>query len=310
MRELRCLGCKADATNEELAPLKPYFDAVVLPLRRSYAWGVPSSTAVKAIAAFASPAGIVECGAGTGYWAQLLREAGVSVRAYDIAPVHGDATNGFHALGNLGNALPFCKVGSAGAEAAAWFPDRTLFLCWPPRETDGSGTGRADVAFLASDALKQYAGETVAYVGVCRAAEDEVERYDTAGETFERALTEDFDLVERVELPNWPPLRDSLTLWRRKRRMDRAADAPPTEDDDQDAPLDAGAVERRAQARRAALSEVRWAGFDRGWAFQRLSQSRPPEEAEEREMLTRSIERAPWVLRLLGRLAARRWERG
>ena len=59
-----------------------------------------------------------------------------------------------------------------------------------------------------------------------------------------------------------------------------------------------------------AVSEVRWAGFDRGWAFQRLSQSRPPEEAEEREMLLRIVERAPWAMRLLGRLAARRWERG
>ena len=41
MRDLDLLGYNDD--NADLTALKPFFDAVVLPLRRSYAWGVPTS---------------------------------------------------------------------------------------------------------------------------------------------------------------------------------------------------------------------------------------------------------------------------
>ena len=347
MDELALLGYCAGA---DLTEHKQFIDAVVLPLRRTYAWGVPSAHALQAIAEV-SPHGVVEIGAGTGYWAHLLEQQGVSVRAYDSAPLQfDDHINGFHALANLGNALPFARVSDGGAEAAGWHPERTLLLCWPPRESDGSGTGDRDVAMMASDALAHYNGNTVAYVGVCRAAAgqssetvEQVEsggtnmtkspdaslpaRFDTAGESFESSLSEQFDLVRQVVLPNWPPLSDSLTLWRRK-EASVPSSAAPVIGSAEGAEV-AGAVDgadvvppeeltaaRRSLARAATLDEIRWTGFGRGWvlgtlarwARRRRSGEAAAESAEEVEMLRRCLARAPWAPRLLGRMAARRLE--
>ena len=353
MHELALLGYRPGA---DLTEHKHFIDAVVLPLRRTYAWGVPSAYALQAIAEF-SPHGVVEIGAGTGFWAHLLEQRGVSVRAYDSAPLQFEQhVNGFHALGNLGNALPFARVSVGGAEAAGWHPERTLLLCWPPRESDGSGTGQRDVAMMASDALAHYKGSTVAYVGVCRAAACQPSergergergesgganmtrsphaslpaRFDTAGESFESSLSEQFDLVRQVALPNWPPLSDSLTLWRRKEATVPSPAAPvivSAEGAEEGvvagavggadvAPLEELAAARRSLARAATLDEIRWTGFGRGWvlgtlarwARRRRSGEAAAESAEEVEMLRRCLARAPWAPRLLGRMAARRLE--
>lgn len=321
MHELTLLGHKPGS---DLTPLKTYFDAVVLPLRRAYAWGVPSEDALQAIAEFASPHGIVEVGAGTGYWAHLLEAKGVSVRAFDATPCHGSDLNGFHAFKGMGNVLPFTRVSAGGAEAAAMYSERTLFLCWPPREADGSGTGERDVAMMAADALAHYTGPTVAYVGVCAATSaghggvpasaNVAARHDTAGECFEAALASQFQLEREVALPNWPPVRDSLTLWRRKSDSP-AASAPASVDEvddfEPDAPQDATATERRARARAASLAELRWSDFDRGYVaatlvrWARRKQAGGVAAPEEVEMLHRCLARAPLVSRVVGRNAAR-----
>lgn len=330
MQELKFLGYREGG---DLLPHKPYIDAVVLPLRRAYAWGVPSSEALDAIVDM-SPNGIVEIGAGTGFWSHQLVARGARVHAFDATPCQLETVNGFHALANMGNALPFVRVSPGGAEAAALYPESTLLLCWPPRESDGSGTGERDVAMMALDALDHYSGSTVAYVGVCKAAADDAAsaehgeatstgRYDTAGEAFEAALTDRFELVRTVALPNWPPLRDSLTLWRRREsaptpvRSGASADAAA-------AAHAAAAVEQltndtstgaatRARARAASLAEIRWTGFDRGWLARTLMQwvrrrraGQPSAaSAEEAQMLHRCLSRAPMLVRLLGGLAVR-----
>ena len=65
-----------------LQVLGSYMDNVITPLRRLYAWSVPSEHALDLIRD-ASPGGVCEIGSGTGYWAMLLRRKGVSVAAYD-----------------------------------------------------------------------------------------------------------------------------------------------------------------------------------------------------------------------------------
>ena len=340
MAELAHLGVlPGTASQSKLGEHKPFFDAVVLPLRRAYAWGVPNEAALQAIVDV-SPRGVVEIGAGTGYWAHLLMKRGCSVRAFDAAPMQESDLNGFHALAHSGNALPFTRVHRGGAEAAALHPERTLLLCWPPRESDGSGTGERDVAMMAQDALAHYSGGMVAYVGVCRAAAAvrdggaaeggpaaaEEERYDTAGAAFETALCDEFEMTRQIALPNWPPLHDSLTLWRRKPGAaagDAArpaaavlpAESPHTPRTDAEA-ADGVAEARRARARLACLDEIRWAGFDRSQALETLMRWTRRRRAglaaagspEEVQLLRRGLERAPWALRLLGRAVAQRLE--
>lgn len=53
-------------------------------LRRRYAWAVPNERALEVIAE-RSPGGVVEIGAGGGYWAMELQRRGVDVIAYDPA---------------------------------------------------------------------------------------------------------------------------------------------------------------------------------------------------------------------------------
>lgn len=102
-----------------------------------YAWAVPDPAALDAITRY-SPRGVVELGAGGGYWAGLLRAHGVDVVAYDPDPAAGR----------------WSPVRAGDHTAVAAHPDRTLLLVWPSYEQ--SWTGRV---------LDLYAGDTVIYVG-------------------------------------------------------------------------------------------------------------------------------------------------
>ena len=125
-------------------------DPVRQRLVRRYAYGIPNDAALDAIAAVA-PAGVVEVGAGTGYWARLLFDRGVDVVAYDIAPPSTGANLYVDA------APPWFAVKPGGEEAVERHADRTLLLVWPTRNE-----------IWASDAAARYhaaGGETTVYVG-------------------------------------------------------------------------------------------------------------------------------------------------
>src|SRR4051794_21992422 len=61
----------------------PGLPAIRKQLIWAFAWAVPSDEAIEEIARHGP---IVEIGAGTGYWAWLLAQAGADVLAYDRAP--------------------------------------------------------------------------------------------------------------------------------------------------------------------------------------------------------------------------------
>ncbi|CAI7734188.1 unnamed protein product [Closterium sp. NIES-54] len=133
---------------------------------------VPTEAALAAVkAAAAGGKGVVEVGAGTGYWAALLRRRGVDVAAYDWTPLGStrstgsssssssrssgsDGTsswvNGHHALPmasacQMVNVPPFTHVAEGDASVSAQHPDRSLLLCWPPpEETEAPGISAAE----------------------------------------------------------------------------------------------------------------------------------------------------------------------
>lgn len=204
-----------------------YVRAMVAPARRLFAWGVPTAEAVEVIRQVAGVSGVVEIGAGTGYWTHILRLHGVPVVAYDLHPCDGADTNGHHASSAEGaNPPPFASVRVGGADAAAAHPSASLLLCWPPRE-DAPGEVREDVSTMAAEALRAYRGDVVLYVGespATTAGEQSSREYAgaTAGPAFHRALLADWIPRREVILPRWPGASDSLTLWRRKERSERA----------------------------------------------------------------------------------------
>lgn len=113
-------------------------------LVKTYAWAIPTPSDIAWITGVLDGHGVVEVGAGTGYWAWQLSQANVDVLAYDAEP-----------MGNKYCApLQYHPVHAGGPEKAADDPTRALFLCWPPYDDP-----------CATDALNAYAGDTLIYIG-------------------------------------------------------------------------------------------------------------------------------------------------
>jgi hypothetical protein len=171
-------------------------------LTKSHSWAIPNEEALQTIAEH-SPDGLVDMGAGTGYWSYLLRERGVVVRPYDIKPGWNHYSNGLWIPVSRGGPLKLRhKLAKYG----------TLLLVWPPYSDP-----------FAAQCLKLFQGHTVCYVGegfggCC--ADDEFfsllhgKHYD---EEFSLVETEsEWEQVCRVNIPQWPGMHDYLSVWKRR----------------------------------------------------------------------------------------------
>lgn len=119
-------------------------------LLRRYGFAVPTEAALDEIA-HRSPAGVVELGAGVGYWARQLSERCLEVVAYDIEPPPSARNHWF------AGSTPWYPIARADERVVADHPDRSLLLIWPTRSET-----------WAADALVSYheaGGACVLYVG-------------------------------------------------------------------------------------------------------------------------------------------------
>lgn len=187
-----------------------------------FGFAVPSREVLDAIVGFA-PAGMIELGAGTGYWARLLARRGVAIVAYDVAPPPSTRNHFFAGV------QPWFDVAVGDEQAVADHADRTLLLVWPTQET------------WAADALRIFhaaGGERVAYVGEgpggrmgdeqfhallglstgCLACD-----YGTTNTPCLCATEQAWDLVMTVAMPHWGGYDDDLWLFERRDTVPRAA---------------------------------------------------------------------------------------
>jgi len=164
--------------------------------RYRYSYAIPTPAAIAAIAEF-SPHGVIEMGAGLGYWAHLMRLHGILVDAYDIepSPIH----NRYFVAQADRDIHPWTAV-SVGTEAvlATADPAKTLFLCWP--DTDG----------FASRALAAYRGDILCYVGEC-----DVKWPATGDDEFRDTLDRDWTIVREVVIPQLKSAKDRLVIYHR-----------------------------------------------------------------------------------------------
>jgi len=156
-----------------------------LPARRRelaalLAWAIPAEGALGVLAGYGP---LVECGAGTGYWAALLRARGVDVLATDLAPANRSWT---------------AVSAAAAVTAVRAHPGRTLLLCWPPYDDDGASYA----------ALRAYRADVLLYAGGGPGG-------PTGTVRFHRELELNWSPAEQVALPTWPGLRDRLVVYRR-----------------------------------------------------------------------------------------------
>ncbi|MFD8335583.1 hypothetical protein ACFV42_23430 [Streptomyces solisilvae] len=159
-------------------------------LQRRFAWAIPSPSDLTWMVDLLAGRDVVEIGAGTGYWAWMLEQAGVNVAAYDIHPP--SEGNGYCTGG------PYADITDGGPEAAAEHPDRALLLSWPPRESD-----------MASRALDAFEGELLFFAG-------ELNPLIVANEAFFKTLATDWTPVDAAPgHVTWWGMKCGLAAWKR-----------------------------------------------------------------------------------------------
>lgn len=195
-------------------------------IRRRWGFAIPDDTALDTLAAFAQPSGIIEIGAGLGYWAQLLTTRGVDVIAFDLHPPPSPANAWFAGID------PYHPIGEADADIAARHPDRTLLVIWPAKNQEWAATAAAG--------FHSAGGHRLAYVGTSpggRTADDQFHAqlgnhavcvacaYGVVSVPCICATPVLWQHVATHRLPHWPTDEDDLHLYRRAPTRPRRRDS-------------------------------------------------------------------------------------
>jgi hypothetical protein len=143
-----------------------------------FAWAVPTEEAIRVVLKYAT--NMVEIGAGSGYWAWMMRQVGIAVAAFDAAPPP----------------FTWSKVDQCDERAVSYYPYHTLFVCWPPWNSD-----------MAYNALACYQGNHFVYVGEWMGG--------SANPRFFGQLATMFELIDVVDIPPWQNRDDRLMIFRR-----------------------------------------------------------------------------------------------
>jgi len=193
-------------------------DSTRAALITKYGFAIPTDEALEA-ARRCSPTGVVEVGAGTGYWAHLLQQRGVDVAAFDIEPAPSPKNPWF------AGTRPWHQVHVADHDVVAQYSDRTLLIVWPTKNE-----------IWAAAAVERYhdaGGACLVYVG-------EGPGGHTGDDVFHALLGELTTCVqcsygltsspcicrveplwrrtETVVLPHWPSCNDDLHVFTRQER--------------------------------------------------------------------------------------------
>ena len=154
---------------------------------KEFAWAVPNNDAIEAIQALNKD--IIEIGSGSGYWAQVLNEAGRNVIAFDAHIGGYEFTEKWFAV----------KEGSI--ENIKDHADKALMLCWP--NYDESFAFDAAVEYL------ENGGDTLIYIG-------EGHYGCTANDDFHNLMCKEFN-VTTIAIPQWSGIHDYLNICTRKK---------------------------------------------------------------------------------------------
>lgn len=180
-----------------------------------FGFAIPDGTAIQVIVDH-SPDGVVEVGAGLGYWARLLADRGVDVVACDIAPPPSLDNQWF------AGREPWFPVVVGDERVVSGHPDRTLLLVWPTRNEDWG----ADAALL----HEASGGRRLVYVGEPPGGRTGDARLHAVLGLVERCLacaygvldvpctcgvTAVWRLIDEVPLPSWNGGDDRLYLFDR-----------------------------------------------------------------------------------------------
>lgn len=155
-----------------------------------YSWGVPTEKVIRMIASLGP---LVEMGAGNGYWAMLLSKVGSDIIAFDEKPT-------WSRLRSLADQNPWMAMGVRHGKVRRGRPEdlrrmseRTLLLCWPPKDDP-----------MAIDSLMAWGGDRIVLVGP---------RKYVGSDEFYDELQKNYVLRHDEPLPSWPECEDSAQFW-------------------------------------------------------------------------------------------------
>ena len=149
----------------------------------AFGFAVLDQATVQAIRPFAP---LIEAGAGTGYWAWELQEAGINIVATDPNP-----KTRWPNIPTWTSVLPL-----SGPDAIRLYPHRNLLVCWPDQHRPWA----AHTALACQAQFLLYVGET--------------ENGCTATPEFFQALTHRYSLVRTVPIPQFAGQADQLRIYR------------------------------------------------------------------------------------------------
>lgn len=177
--------CKPKKGQKELDAIMHRFK-VRHDMCREYAFAIPTKEALKEISKY-SP--IVEIGAGSGYWASLLKKNGAEILAYD--KYHKDNKYNF--------TKKYTEVLQSDEKILKTLdPSYNLLLCWPNYDND-----------FAYKSLKLFKGVILIYIG-------EPEGGCTGDEKFHNLLQKDWSLIQNISIPQWDGIHDQINIYKRK----------------------------------------------------------------------------------------------
>jgi len=156
-----------------------------------YAWTISSPGTVDFVLAHCGTK-VIDPLAGTGYWAWILEQAGVQVKASDLHPPTAGGSTWHPAAERTWVPVSQCDALEAidGAEQA------TLLLSWPPYDSD-----------LGLQIVKRYRGQRIIYMG-------EEDGSCATPEMFE-ALDKDFRAISVHAPVQWWGLHDEVVIYDR-----------------------------------------------------------------------------------------------
>jgi len=166
-----------------------------------YAFAIADPASIAFVAEYLHPHAI-EIGAGNGYWAWQLSQCGIDILAYDIVSVDQMWEKGYFSpvdketrarLGIL--TQTWYPVQQGGPKTAREHPDRTLFLCWPVRNTN-----------MASQCLQHYQGKRLVYIGEYRSG-------TTGDDLFFDMLENEWIEIARHDIAQWNGAHDGITVY-------------------------------------------------------------------------------------------------